>query len=195
MTPTPLIHEQELRHAWGWFLALGLISVLLGIIALFMVPIATVAAVLFLGWLMIAGGVIEAIHAFRVRGWRGGSLHLIAGILGILIGSLIVGHPVAGALAWTLLFASFFTVIGAFRIITALRLRFHHWEWTVLDGVVTLILGIIVAFAWPWSGFWFLGLALGISLLLRGWSYIVFSWSMRSITPAREVPEEIRKAA
>jgi uncharacterized membrane protein HdeD (DUF308 family) len=175
MATGPLLREQELRAHWGWLLALGLITVLLGIVALFMVPIATVAAVLVLGWLIVVGGVIEAVHAFRVRGWRGATLHMLAGILGILIGLLIVTHPVAGAMAWTLLFASFFTVIGAFRIITAVRLRFRHWGWVAFDGAITLLAGIILAIDWPWSGYWFMGLALGISMLLRGWSYVMFS--------------------
>ncbi len=191
MTTTPLVHEQELGHSWGWFLTLGIVTAILGAVALFMIPIATVAAVLVLGWLMMLGGIIEIIHAFRVHGWRGTSLHMIAGILGILIGLLVVTHPVAGALAWTLLFASFFTVIGAFRIITGLRLKFPNWGWTVFDGAVTLLLGVMLAVEWPWSGLWFLGLALGISMLLRGWSYIVFSLSVRSLS----APVEIRRAA
>jgi uncharacterized membrane protein HdeD (DUF308 family) len=192
MTTTLLLHEEELRSHWGWVLALGVLTLILGTIALVMIPIATIAAVLVLGWVMVLGGVIEAIHAFRVRGWRGGSLHLIAGILGILIGLMIVTHPVAGALAWTLLFASFFTVIGAFRIITGVRLKFRHWGWTVLDGAISLLLGVMLAIEWPWSGVWFIGFALGISMLFRGWSYVMLSLAARSRPAA---PVEIRRAA
>ena len=76
MTTTLLLHEEELRSHWGWILALGVLTLILGTIALVMIPIATIAAVLVLGWVMVLGGVIEAIHAFRVRGWRGVSLHL-----------------------------------------------------------------------------------------------------------------------
>src|SRR5207253_534096 len=82
---------------------------------------------------------------------------------------LLVTHPVAGALAWTLLFASFFTVIGLFRLIAATRLKFPDWGWAAFDGAVTLLLGILLWADWPWSGFWFLGLSIGIALLLRGW--------------------------
>jgi uncharacterized membrane protein HdeD (DUF308 family) len=192
MRPTPLLHEQELRHNWGWFLALGIITLILGTIALVVIPIATMAAVLALGWLILFSGIVEGIHALRVRGWQGVSLHLIACILGILIGLMIVTHPVAGALAWTLLFASFFTVIGAFRIISALRLKFGHWGWTVLDGAISLLLGVLLAIEWPWSGFWFMGLAVGISLLFRGWSYLMLSMAVRS-QPA--LPIQLRRAA
>lgn len=190
-TPFLLPEIDELRHRWGWLFALGIGLVLLGAIALFIMPAATIGTVLVLGWLMVISGVIEAVHAFGVRGWGGVFLHLIGGVLGILVGLLIVTHPVAGALAWTLLFASFFTVIGVFRMITAIKLKFPHWKWAVFDGVVTLLLGIMLWINWPWSGLWFLGLAVGISLILRGWSYVMFALAIHS-SPA---PVEVRRAA
>jgi uncharacterized membrane protein HdeD (DUF308 family) len=144
-----------------------------------------------LGWLLVASGVMEIIHAFRVRRWGGLFVHLVAGILGILVGLLIATHPLAGALAWTLLFASFFTVIGLFRLIAAIRLRFPNWGWAVFDGIVSLGLGILLWAEWPWSGFWFMGLAVGVSLILRGWSYVMFAISLRTLP----MPIPFRQAA
>ncbi|HXB20945.1 MAG TPA: HdeD family acid-resistance protein [Candidatus Solibacter sp.] len=193
MITNPLFLEfEELRHKWGWFLALGIAMLILGTVALLMMPIATVAAVMILGWVMVVSGVVEAIHAFRLRGWGGFFLHLIGGVLGVLIGLLIVTHPVAGAIAWTLLFASFFTVIGIFRMVAAVQLKFPHWGWAVFDGAITLLLGIVLSVEWPWSGLWFLGLSVAISLLLRGWSYVMISLAVRAIPP---VPQEVRRAA
>jgi uncharacterized membrane protein HdeD (DUF308 family) len=88
--------------------------------------------------------------------------------LGILLIVLGITHPVAGALAWTLLFATFLTVIGLFRLAAAIWLRYRSWGWAVLDGIVTLVLGLLLWAGLPWSGLWFLGFALGIALLLRG---------------------------
>src|ERR1700721_4671014 len=126
MITTPLLMELEgLRHRWGWFLVLGIVMLILGTIALIIAPAATVGTVLVLGWLIVFSGVVEAIHAFRMRKWGGIFLHLMAGILGIFIGLMIVTHPVAGALGWTLLFASFFTVIGISGGFPPLRLMFQ----------------------------------------------------------------------
>jgi uncharacterized membrane protein HdeD (DUF308 family) len=87
LTATPLLLEaEELRHRWGWMLGLGILMVVLGIVALYMAPAATFGTVILLGWLLVVSGVIEAIHAFRVRRWRGFFLHLIGGVLGVLIG-------------------------------------------------------------------------------------------------------------
>jgi len=193
MAASPMFYEfDRLRHRWGWLLALGIVMVFLGTVALFMIPAATLGTVLVLGWLLVISGIIEAIQAFRVRRWGGMFLHLIGGILGILVGLLVVTHPVAGALAWTMLFASFFTVIGIFRIVTALRLKFPNWGWAVFDGAITLALGILLWVQWPWSALWFLGLAVGVSLILRGWSYIMFSVAVRNLAVP---PIPIRQAA
>jgi len=76
-----------------------------------------------------------------VRLWGGLFLHHIGGALGLLVGLLVVTHPLAGAVAWTLLFASFLSVVGLFRMIVAVSLKFPHWGWAVFDGIVSLGLG------------------------------------------------------
>jgi uncharacterized membrane protein HdeD (DUF308 family) len=193
MSASPLLIEfDKLRHKWGWLLTLGIVMVILGTIAFFLTPAATIGTVIVLGWLLVLSGIVELIQTFRMRAWGGIFLHLIGGTLGILIGLLVVTHPVAGALAWTLLFASFFTAIGIFRVVAALRLKFPNWGWAVFDGLVTLGLGILLWAEWPWSGIWFIGLALGISLVLRGWSYVMFALAVHSLV----VPSgRVRQAA
>src|SRR3981081_3897306 len=186
-----LMDVEGLRHRWGWLLALGVSMAFLGTVALFITPAATLGTVLVLGWLLVVSGVVEAIQSFRVRQWGGIFLHLIGGILGVLVGLLIVTHPVAGALAWTLLFASFFTVIGIFRLVAAIRLKFPNWGWAAFDGAVTLLLGVLLWAQWPWSGFWFLGIAVGISLVLRGWAYVMFAFALHSLP----VHSQLRQAA
>jgi len=177
-----LFHDAaSLRHHWGWLLTLGIVMVVLGAIAVYVMPAATIGTVLVLGWLLVVSGFVESICAFRVRRWGGFFLHLIGGILGIFIGLLVVTHPVAGALAWTLLFASFFIVIGICRLVTAISLKFPLWGWAAFDSLITVGLGILLWAGWPWSGFWFLGLAVGVSLILRGWSYAMLALAIRRL--------------
>jgi uncharacterized membrane protein HdeD (DUF308 family) len=193
MTATLVIADGDsLRHKWRWFLALGMVLILLGTIALVIMPAATLATVLVLGWLMAFSGVFEAIHAFQVRGWRGVLLHLVAGLLGIVLGLLIVTHPVAGAIAWTMLIASFFLVVGTFRLVAAIRMKFPNWGWAAFDGSITLLLGILLWADWPWSGLWFLGLSIGISLVLRGWANVMLAFALRSLST---MSQGVRRAA
>jgi uncharacterized membrane protein HdeD (DUF308 family) len=194
MVTSPLLFElEEVRKRWGWLLFLGIVMVVLGTIAFFIMPAATVGTVLVLGWLLVFSGVMETIQAFRERKSGGLFLHLVGGILGLLVGLLVVTHPVAGALAWTLLFASFFTVIGIFRLVAAIRLKFPNWGWAVFDGIVTTGLGLLLWLEWPWSGLWFMGLAVGISLILRGWSYIMFALAVHNLRLPSSAP--LRHAA
>jgi len=185
MVTTPLFMDiQELRHQWGWLLALGICLIIVGTIAFMILPAATLGTALVLGVLLIVSGIVEGIHAFRVRGWGGMFLHLIGAVLGILVGFLILTHPVAGALVWTLLSAAFFTVIGIFRLVAAFSLKFPNWGWAAFDGIATLALGVLLWAEWPWSGLWFLGIAVGVSLVLRGWSYVMFAVAIRRLRPA-----------
>jgi len=191
-TPLLITGFEHLRRNWGWFLTLGILLIVLGVIALMYTPAATLGTVLFLGWVMLFSGVVEAVHAFQARRWQGVALHLAGGALGILVGLLVVTHPVAGAVAYTLLFAAFFTVIGVFRFVAALWMRYRSSGWALFDSIVTFFLGIVLWTGLPWSGMWFLGLALGIALLLRGWSTIMFALAVRAVIPA---VAEIRRVA
>jgi uncharacterized membrane protein HdeD (DUF308 family) len=183
-----LLDVENLRHHWGWLLTLGIVMAFFGAVALYIMPAATIGTVLVLGWLLVFSGIFEFIFAFRVRQWGGLFLNLIGGILGIAVGLLVVTHPVAGALAFTLLFASFLTVIGVFRLVAALSLKFPHWGWALFDSIVTIALGILLWAEWPSSALWFIGLAVGVSLILRGWSYIMFSVAIRSLPAPLSIP-------
>src|SRR5438270_11079942 len=95
MATSPLFFECDIiRPRWGWLLAIGILMVILGAVALIIMKAATIGTALVLGWLLVISGVIELIHAFRVRRWGGLFLHLIGGLLGVFVGFLIVTHPV-----------------------------------------------------------------------------------------------------
>jgi len=170
----------QFHRKWPWLLILGIALILLGAFSLVYAAAATVGAVLALGWVMIFSGAVEFVYAFHTRGWSGVLLHVLGGVLGLLIGLLVITHPVAGALVWTLLFASFLTVTGLFGSIAAVQMRFPGWGWALFDGIVTLVLGVLVWARWPVSAIWFLGVALGITLVLRGWTTVMFAIAVRA---------------
>ncbi len=164
---------QEFRHNWGWFLALGIILIIFGTIALGSSVFVTLASVLFFGWLLLFMGVIEAVQAFWQRKWGGLFLHLLGGILTAVVGLIIVANPGAGALVLTLVLAVFFMVAGLFRIMAALMMRFPHWGWLLVSGVITLVLGLLIWRQWPFFGLWVIGLFIGIDMIFCGWSWVM----------------------
>lgn len=171
----------ELRRNWGWLLALGILLVILGIIAIGDSVSFTVVSMFFFGWMLLIAGIIEAVQAFRHR--RSGHLfwHALNAVLAIVVGIMLLGHPLAGALVMTLLLAAYFTVAGIFRIVMALSMRIRGWGWRLLDGIITLILGILVWAQWPVSGLWVIGLFIGIDLIFMGWSEVMLALGVRAL--------------
>jgi uncharacterized membrane protein HdeD (DUF308 family) len=158
---------------------LGIALISLGILAIVLIRFANLDTVPLLTWLIVVGGVAEAVHAFHLRKSGDFFFHLVPGITGIPLALLMITHPDAGAAAWMLVFASVFTVVGLFRLISAVRLKFPSWQWSVLDAVVTLVLACMFWTISKWLGPWFFDLAVGTSLILRGWSSITFGLALR----------------
>jgi uncharacterized membrane protein HdeD (DUF308 family) len=184
-----LIDLQEFRRNAGWFLALGIILVILGTIALGRSIFVTLASVIFFGWLLVVGGVAEAVQAFWQRQWGGFFLHLLGGVLYVVVGLIVVANPGVSAVALTLVVALFFLIAGAFRIIGALTMRFPEWRWVLLNGAVTLLLGLLIWRQWPFSGLWVIGLFIGIDLIFTGWAWIMLSLTARRLTSQEADPD------
>lgn len=174
----------ELRRSWGWYLALGIVLIVLGMIAIGSTFVMTIASVLFFGWLLIIGGGMEAIHAFWHKRWSGFFLDLLTGILYVIVGWMMVTNPKASALLLTLVIAMFLVFEGVLRIVTALTARYPHWGWVLFNGVISLALGVMIWRQWPYSGLWVIGLFVGIEMLLNGWSLVMLS------SAGRHLPDE-----
>jgi uncharacterized membrane protein HdeD (DUF308 family) len=170
---------EDFQRNSGWFLALGILLIIGGSLAIIYDVAATLLSVVFFGWLLIIVGAIEAVQSFWQPRWGGFFLHLIVGILAVVVGFHLVSSPAAGALVLTLVMAIYFMVIGIFRAITALAMRFPSWGWVLLSGIITFILGILIKSQWPASGLWVIGLFIGIDMIFSGWAYVMLSLAGR----------------
>jgi len=177
-----LRHElTALRGNWLWFVVLGVALVILGIIALGSVVIASLAAAVAIGSLLLVGGVAEVIGAFWCRGWSGFFLELLSGVLSIVVGVLFLRSPVGALAALTLLLACFLMAGGIFKIIAAVGYRFAAWGWALAGGIIDLILGVMIWQEWPASALWVIGLFVGINLLFRGFNWIALGMALRAL--------------
>jgi len=159
---------------WGLALLYGAVLILLGCVALSSVFNATVATVVFLGILLMVGGVVHVISAFSVRGARLW-LNLLGGVLYFAVGLLMVDHPIQAAAGITMVIAVAFMLGGAFRIAISLTERFDGHMWVLLNGLITLILGVMIWRQWPESSLWVIGLFVGIDLVMAGWTYVMLA--------------------
>ena len=170
-----------LRKSGFWLLVMGALLIVVGLVAISSSFVATLATVVTLGILLMIGGAVEIVDAFLGRGWRGFGMHLLAGIMYLVLGFLLVQRPVAAAAVFTLMIAASFFVGGLFRILVALSERFYGWVWVLLNGIITLILGILIWREWPEAAFWVIGLFVGIDMLFAGWSLVITALTIRGI--------------
>jgi len=175
----------DLRRGWIWFVVLGVLQVILGIVALGSPLLIGLATAVFIGWLLLIGGVFEVGHGLLRRQWRGFFLDLLTGILYVAIGFMVVANPGITLIALTLLISMFLIISGIFRTVTALSERFPHWGWMLLNGIVSLVLGIAIWRQWPFSGLWVVGLFVGIEMLLHGWSLIMLGLAAKGLKSAQ----------
>jgi uncharacterized membrane protein HdeD (DUF308 family) len=175
-------HElHALRDQWWCFLVLGISLVLLGATAVGSSFAASVTVVVLFGFLLLAGGVIQVVSSFWAGKWSGMLLHLLIGLLYSIVGFMIIDAPVENTLLITKVIAIFLIVSGIFRIAAALVQRFPDWGWVLLNGGITLLMGLLINRQWPASGFWVIGLFVGIEMIFNGWAWIMLSLGLRQL--------------
>jgi uncharacterized membrane protein HdeD (DUF308 family) len=176
-----MVGADELQKKWGWFLALGIVLIIGGAVALGSAFLTTVFSVVFLGWLMIAGGILQAVHAFGCKRWSGFFIDLLTGLLYVVVGFMCVANPGATAVTLTLLMAMFLIFGGIFRVVIALITRYQNWGWLLLHGAVNLLLGIFIWRQWPLSGLWVIGLFVGIDMMINGWTLVMLGLMAKNL--------------
>jgi uncharacterized membrane protein HdeD (DUF308 family) len=171
----------EIIHNWGWFLAFGIALVMLGVAAVVRSVAATVVSMLFFGWLLVLAAGIEVAQLIMVGRWAGMFPHMIATVLFAVVGILILWKPLVTAEILTLLMGAFFLVAGLFHIVAPAMISLPDWGWHVLNGVITLILGVLVLAQWPISGLWVIGLFVGIELIFYGVAWVALALHLRAM--------------
>jgi len=166
----------------GWVIFAGISLMILGTAAVIYDVTATTASVILFGWLLMAVGVMQVLNAFYVRGWSGFFLYLLDGIIRTTVGTLIVLYPDAGAQSITLLVSFYFIVGGLFKTIASIALQFPSWGWSVAAGVISVALGVMLAAHWPTTSTWFIGFAVGVDLILYGWTLLMFAGVLKELS-------------
>jgi uncharacterized membrane protein HdeD (DUF308 family) len=171
-----------LRAKWGWIVALGVVYVVAGVIALGSVVMATVATVIIVGVMMIIAGVAEVINAFQVRTWGRFFFWLILGVLYIVAGFVAFESPLLTAVWLTLFLGAALVASGVVRIFLAFNMRHGSpWIWVALSGLITLLLGVIILAHWPDSALYTLGIILGVDLVFAGAGWIGLGMGLRQL--------------
>jgi uncharacterized membrane protein HdeD (DUF308 family) len=181
-----LVGLEQMRRYWFWWVLLGVCMIVLGVVALscplVMELTGLVAAMLF-GYLLIAGGILQVIYGIWERRWSGFFLDLLGGLLDLVVGFILVTIPEEAIKFLTLFIALWLIFDGLFRIVVALTVPFSHRVWLGLNGVITLVLGVMIWRRWPGDAPWIIGLFIGIDLIFKGWALVMLGATARSAAP------------
>src|SRR5215468_4846175 len=169
----PASRLEPLRSKWGWIVALGIVYMVAGLIALGSVVTATVVSVFIVGIMMLIAGIAEVINAFQIRTWGRFLLWLLLGVLYIVAGFLTFENPLLAAALLTLLLGAALVASGIMRVWLAFGMKeAAPWIWVALSGVITFLLGLVILAHWPVASLYVLGIFLGIDLVVAGAGWI-----------------------
>jgi len=177
--------EAILKKASGWSIALGVLMIIAGIIAMFSPWEAGLAITIVVGWSAIFNGVAQIIFGFRTHGGWHVLLEVLLGIIYIIAGVYLLMHPIGGLLALTLILASFLLIYGVFALVLAFQIKPRGgWGWVLFDGIITILLGILIWAHWPFNSDWVVGTLFGISIFMSGVTRLMMSLALRKIATA-----------
>ncbi|MDE0929250.1 MAG: HdeD family acid-resistance protein [Halioglobus sp.] len=173
----------ELKKNWAWMLSLGIVMVILGVIGLGMTVLFNEIVVMYFGFLLLFGSGVQLMQAFRAEAWKGRVWHVLIALVYIVGGIIAVTEPVIAGMTLALLIAWTLIVIGVLRLFMALQMRgAAGWLWTLLGGVLSVVLGVMIINEWPQSGLWVIGLFVAIEILFAGWSQIMIALAAKNYT-------------
>jgi uncharacterized membrane protein HdeD (DUF308 family) len=174
--------SQAVREHWKLFLIEGIILVVLGILAILVPPLATIAVTILIGWLFLISGVAGLITTFGARNAPGFWWSLLSALLGIAAGLVLLVWPLSGAISLTLLLIVFFIIEGVLSIMYAVEHKREltgQWGWMLVSGIIDLILAAMIWGGLPSTAAWALGLLVGINMLFGGSAMIAMAMHAR----------------
>lgn len=179
-TLNPLLLNR-LKNNWHWYLGLGITLTILGTLAILFSYFTTLFSIIYVGIFLLTLGIFEAIKSFKVHPFKQFLLHVFLGIICIFTGLSLIFYPEVSALNITLFLALLFIISGTFSIIFALTSNVAHPTWVLINGILNVLLGAIIWYQWPLSGFWVIGMFVGINMVFTGWGWIMLALELKNI--------------
>jgi uncharacterized membrane protein HdeD (DUF308 family) len=170
------------REHWKAFLIEGILLVILGLAAIIVPPLASLAVTIFLGWLFLISGVAGLALTFWARRMPGFWWSLLSAVLALGAGIILLAEPVRGTLTLTIVVGVYFIAEGVATIMYALEHRrelSERWSWLLVSGIVDLLIAAIIIMGLPGSALWAVGLLVGINLLFGGATLIGMAMAAR----------------
>jgi len=168
---------------WKLFLFQGILMLILGMLAVALPNISTLEIELLVGWLLIVGGFFRAATIFGKRHMPGFWWSLLSAALAVALGTILIARPLQGVITLTIVMTVFFVIEGVAAVLIALEYRryLRNWSWTLLSGLINLVLAYLIWNGWPSTATWVIGLYVGINLIFLGVQLIMTAIAARGL--------------
>ena len=173
----------RVRTHWKAFLIEGILLAILGLAAMIVPPLASLAVTIFLGWMFLISGIAGLALTFWARGMPGFWWSLLSAVLAIGAGIILLAQPVQGTLTLTIVVGVYFVAEGVATVMYALEHRREltdRWSWLLIAGIVDIVIAGIIISGLPGSALWAIGLLAGINLLFGGATLIGMALAARN---------------
>ena len=171
------------REHWKAFLFEGILLSVIGLAAMIVPPLASLAVTIFLGWMFLVSGVAGLFVTYWARNMPGFWWSLISAALAVLAGGVLLARPMQGVLTLTIVIGAYFLAEGVTTIMYALEHRRElsgRWSWLLVAGVMDIIIAFFIIAGLPGSAGWAIGLLVGINLLFGGATLIGMALAARN---------------
>jgi uncharacterized membrane protein HdeD (DUF308 family) len=185
--------QGTVQRASTWAIVLSLLMIVLGVFALGMPMVASIGVALFVGWLMLFDGFAQIVHAFQSSGVGHILWKLLVAVIYCVAGFYLIWHPVLGVASLTLVLAIFFFAEGIVDTVAYFSTRASGWM--LLNGLVTILLGVLIWMHWPSSSLWAIGTLLGVSMIMTGTTRLMMAMALRRLSKAATGPSLANRAA
>jgi uncharacterized membrane protein HdeD (DUF308 family) len=173
---------QQARKNAGWLMVLGAVTAIAGLLAVMSPYLTGLGVSMFIGIMLVIGGVARSIGAFHADSFGQGTLAFIGGILTFVAGVILATRPGVGLATLTLMIGAYLLVDGISGALLAFRVRpTKGWGWMLFSAVMGVLLGIMLLAEWPLSGLWAVGTLAGVNLLVTGFSLVSIGSTVRSL--------------
>lgn len=175
--------SDAVRKHWKAFLIEGIVLMILGLAAIIVPPIASIAVTVMLGWMFFISGIAALLMTFWARQAPGFIWSLISAVLGIAAGIILLTRPAEGTLTLTVVVGIYFLAEGVATIMYALQHRkelSERWSWLAISGLMDILIAFFIISGLPGSAAWAIGLLVGINLLIGGSSLIGMALAARN---------------
>src|SRR6201747_1699020 len=167
---------------WKAFLVEGIVLAVLGLAAMIVPPLASLAVTIFLGWMFLISGIAGLVVTFWARQMPGFWWSLFSAALAVLAGLVLIARPMQGVLTLTIVVGAYFLAEGVATIMYALEHRrelSERWAWMLFSGVLDILISAMIITGLPGTAEWAIGLLVGINLLFGGASLIGMALAAR----------------